>query len=175
MIKAAKNYEDVIRHKMRDTWFDLDYQFYYSDSYHSDIRFDDETAFEFVSINAKNNEVIGFVSFRINRDINGVRQFGAISFDRGNLIFTMDLMQIIDDIFFKYNFNRLEWCCVDGNPALESYKRLCESHGGEIVAHEHDCVRTIDGQLRDCYTFEILKKNYVNPYKRTYKDGNKNG
>ena len=50
---------------------------------------------------------------------------------------------------------------MDGNPVLRSYKKFCEKHGGTVVAHEHECVKTIDGILRDTYGFEILARNYI--------------
>ena len=160
MLKNAKNYEQELQKKLRDTWYDLDYQFYHSGSYHGDIDLSNDDLYAFVSVNDK-DEIIGFFSYRINRAVNCARQFGALSFDIGNLIFARDLSQAIDDIFNKYHFNRMEWCCIDGNPVLDTYKSFCERHGGEVVAHEHECVRTIDGQLRDSWTFEILARNYI--------------
>ena len=161
MLKNARNYEQELQKKLRDTWYDLNYQFYHSSSYHSDLKLEDECRYDFVSVNSK-DEIVGFFSYRIDREVNSVRHFGAISFDQNSVLFARDMAQAIDDIFNKYNFNRMEWYCVDGNPILDSYKRFCEKHGGIIMAHEHECVRTLDGQLRDSWGFEILKKNYIN-------------
>ena len=159
MLKPAKLYEEELMMKMRETWYNPVYQFYYSSSYFSDLKLDDDSMWNFVSVD-KNDEVIGLFSYHLNREINCVRNFGAISFDIGNVVFARDIRKGIDDIFRKYRFNRMEWCCIDGNPALRSYKKFCENHGGTIVAHEHECVKTLDGALRDTYTFEILARNY---------------
>ena len=161
MLKNARNYEEELQKKMRDTWYNLDYQYYHSSCYHEDIKLQDESRYDFVSVNDK-DEVIGFFSYRINRDVNDVRQFGAVNFDlhTNSLTFARDMDQAVDDIFNKYHFNRMEWYCVDGNPVLESYKNFCDKHGGTIVAHEHECVRTLDGELRDSWGFEILARNY---------------
>lgn len=159
MLKNAKNYEEELQKKLRDTWYDVEYQFYHSDSYFSDINLNDECRYSFVSVDSS-DVVIGFFSYRVDRDTNSVRNFGAISFDMGNLVFARDMNQAVEDIFLKYHFNRMEWCCIDGNPVLESYKKFCLSHGGEIVAHEHECIRTLDGVCRDSWTFEILARNF---------------
>lgn len=161
MLKPAKNYESELRQKLRDTWYDEDYKFYHSDSYRGDFNLDDDSRWFFVSVDSDNN-VIGYISFVVDRDVNQVRNCGAISFDIGNTIFAKDLISLLDDIFMKYHFNRLEWCCVEGNPVMPSYIRWCSKHGGQQVAREHECVRTIDDVLRGSFTFEILSKNYIN-------------
>lgn len=160
MLQPAKNYEEALKQKLRDTWYDPDYIFYYSDSFRYDINLDDDNIWSFVSIDRDDN-LVGFVSFRIDRDANQARSFGAISFDIGNTTFSRDVIQLVDDIFMKYKFNRLDWFCIEGAPALSSYLRYCIRHGGELVGREHDCVKTIDGELRGSFTFEILANKYV--------------
>lgn len=159
MLKNAKNYEEDIKKALRETWYDLEYQYYHSDSYHSDIDLSDDRLYAFVS--CVHDKIIGFISYRIDRSVNGVRQFGAISFDKGNPVFARDTAQAIDDIFTKYHFNRLEWYCISGNPVEEYYLKFITEHGGTVMAQEHECVRTLDGQLRDSTGFEILAKNYI--------------
>jgi len=160
MLKPARNYRVELEHNLRDTWYDERYKFYHSDSYRGDFNLEDDNRWFFVSVDERDN-VIGYISFVVDRDANQVRSVGAISFQLGNLIFAKDLIYLVDDIFTKYHFNRLEWCCVSGNPVLPTYIRWCTKHGGQQVAHEHECVRTIDGVVRDSFTFEILAKNYV--------------
>ena len=159
MLKPAKNYEDILKKKIRDTWYDERYQWYHSDSYRGDQRFDDDNRWYFASID-ENDNVIGYISFWVSRDVNQVCSWGAISFDIGNLTFTKDLIQLVDDLFTKYRFNRIEWCCVSGNPILPSYARFAARHGGRQVGVSRETVRTIDGELRNCHTFEILAKDY---------------
>ena len=166
MLKNAKNYEEEIKRALRETWYDTEYQYYHSDSYHSDIDLSDDSLYAFASV--VNDRVIGFISYRINRDVNGVRQFGAISFCKGNAAFARDIAQSIDDIFMKYHFNRLEWYCISGNPVEEYYLKFITEHGGTVMAQEHECVRTLDGELRDSIGFEILARNYV-PVNINYK------
>ena len=160
MLKPAKNYSFELEYKLRDTWYDPQYTYYHSDTYRGDVSIDDDSRWYFVSVNAEDH-VIGFISCFVDRDVNQVRNVGAISFELGNTTFAKDLIYLVDDIFNKYHFNRLEWCCISGNPVLPTYIRWCVKHGGEQVAHEHECVRTIDGVVRDSFTFEILAKNYV--------------
>ncbi len=160
MLKPAMMYEEVVKQKLRDTWYDETYMYYHSDNYRGDFDLKDDSRWYFVSVDTS-NEVLGFISFQIDRDVNQARNWGAISFDIGNVTFIRDLFNLIDDIFNKYHFNRLEWCCVGGNPILPTYIRYCIKHGGEQVAHEHECARTLDGTIRDVFTFEILANKYV--------------
>ena len=159
MLKNAKNYEEEIKRALRETWYDPEYQYYHSDSYHTDVDLSDDSLYAFASV--VNDRVIGFISYRINRDVNGVRQFGAISFDKGNPVFARDIAESIDDIFLKYHFNRMEWYCIVGNPVGDYYLKFIKEHGGTVMAQEHECVRTLDGELRDSIGFEILARNYV--------------
>lgn len=159
MLKNAKNYEEEIKKALRETWYDPEYQYYHSDSYHSDIDLSDDRLYAFAS--CIHDKIIGFISYRIDRGVNGVRQFGAISFDKGNPVFARDTAQAIDDIFIKYHFNRLEWYCIDGNPIGDYYLKFIKEHGGTVMAVEHECVRTLDGDIRGSIGFEILAKNYI--------------
>lgn len=165
MLKNAVSYADELQDRMRETWYDLKYQYYHAGGLPRDLEFDQDYRWTFVSVD-EYDYVVGMISFQIATDTNCVRNFGVISFNDGlNPEFASDIAQIVDDIFNKYHFNRMEWYCVDGNPALKSYKKFCEKHGGTIVAHEHECVKTLDGKIRDAYAFEILSRNYI-PIKR---------
>lgn len=170
MLKNAKNHEDEIKRKLRETWYDPEYQYYHSDSYHRDVDLSDDSLYAFASV--VNDRVIGFISYRINRDVNGVRQFGAVSFDKGNPVFVKDIAEAIDDIFLKYHFNRMEWYCIVGNPVGDYYLKFIKEHGGIVMAQEHECVRTLDGEIRDSIGFEILARNYV-PMSINYKHSEK--
>ena len=158
MLKNAKNYEEEVKRKLRDTWYDPEYQYYHSGSYFSDLEMNDDSHYYFVS--CVGDRIIGFLSYRINRAVNSVSQFGAISFEKGSATFARDVAQAIDDIFNKYHYNRLEWYCIDGNPVADYYLKFCKDHGGTVMAVEHECVRTLDGSIRDSIGFEILAKNY---------------
>ena len=167
MLKNAKNYEEEVKKKLRDTWYDPTYQYYHSRSYFSDLEMNDDSHYYFVS--CVNDKVVGFLSYRINRAVNSVSQFGAISFEIGNPVFARDIVQAIDDIFHKYHFNRLEWYCIDGNPVADYYLKFAKEHGGTVMAVEHECVRTLDGDIRGSIGFEILAKNYTKSIKSTEK------
>ena len=163
MLKNAKNYEMELQMKLRETWYDPTYQYYHSGSYFSDLDMTNDNHYYFVS--CVDSKLIGFISYRINRAVNSVSQFGAISFEIGNPVFTRDIAQAIDDIFNKYHFNRLEWYCIDGNPVADHYLKFCKEHGGTVMAVEHECVRTLDGDIRGSIGFEILAKNYTKSIK----------
>lgn len=162
MLKNVKLYETELNEKVIETWYDLKYQFYYAGNsyYFSGVKLDDNN-WGFVSVD-KDDEILGMITFQVSPDTCAVRNFGMMSFtDRLNMEFVRDIITVVNDIFCKYHFNRMVWYCVDGNQAIKSYRRLCERHGGTVVAHEHECVRTLDGKLRDAYAFEILARNFI--------------
>jgi RimJ/RimL family protein N-acetyltransferase len=87
-----------------------------------------------------------------------------ISFDKGNLEFVRDLHKVVTDLFFKENFNRVEWWCFADNPAVRGYKNFIKQFGGALVGELHSSAVFSDGTVHDTYIFEILRENVHNLY-----------
>ena len=77
-----------------------------------------------------------------------------------NLIFAKDLKQFLTNIFEKFQFRKLSYCCFVGNPVEESYDKMTLRHGGKIVGIEKEHFKLMDGNYYDCKLYEILKKDY---------------
>ena len=70
-------------------------------------------------------------------------------------------MQVIKDIFEKFNFNKMNFGVVIGNPVEKSYDRLVERYGGRIVGIKERETKLFDNQYYDVKEYEILKENYL--------------
>ena len=86
--------------------------------------------------------------------------FGAISFDKGNVEFAKDLYQAICNVFEKYHMNRLSWGCFVENPAIRGYRNFIKKHGGRECAYYRQIAKLQDGKLHDSVEFEILAEEF---------------
>lgn len=162
MLDIAKKYEKEFQDKYIQTWYDDKYQ-YYRDSSGDRIPQLADNCYDrrdFVSLN-KEGEVIGFISYFFNDVNESASQFGAISFDRSNPIFADDLRQVIADIFFKFNLNRIEFWCFADNPAIKGYRAFIKRYGGREVGHLRSSCKLVDGKFHDSVIFEIMKKDLI--------------
>ena len=113
----------------------------------------------FVSVD-KNDRVIGYITYFVNWNAMSADSFGAISYDKGNLIFVKDLYTAICDIFEKYNMNRLSWWCYSDNPAIRGYRSFIKKHGGRECGYLRQYSRLQDGKLHDSVLFEIMANEF---------------
>ena len=116
MLKPAILFEQALQQKNMENWHNQD-DIYYSD-YNYKIKISEDTweQHQFVSLDKK-SDIIGYITYKIDRVSMSINSFGIISYDKGNTQFIKDVIQVIDDIFYKYNFNRLEWFAYVNNPA----------------------------------------------------------
>lgn len=162
MLKAAQNYITQIQEKYAECMYDLNYQWYfgYRGTALPQIDSNNYNDHKFASVD-KDGNVIGYISYCTNDPANSCYNFGAISFNKGNIEFVRDIKQALDDIFYKYNFDRIEFCCFDGNPVLRNYRNFIKRHGGREIGIYKRCNRLMDGKLYDSVAFEILKEDYI--------------
>ena len=114
---------------------------------------------EFVSINSQ-NEIIGFLKCDINRAVHYAHNLRIINFEeKPNFLFSKDLKEfIIDILFLKFRFNKLQFTCVVGNPIEKTYDRLIAKYGGRIVGIYEKDVRLIDNKIYDLKLYEITRE-----------------
>lgn len=114
----------------------------------------------FVSVNSK-GEVIGYITYCVNRKTQSAYDFGAMNFSNDKITFGKDLYQVIDDVFCKFNFQRMEFNVVCGNPIERSYDRMVKRLGGRIVGIRKRVSSILDNQLCDDKIYEILREDYL--------------
>jgi hypothetical protein len=115
---------------------------------------------EFVSVD-KDDKVIGYLKAGIDRSSYTVSSLAIINFYDINMTFSRDLHQFLVDIFMKYNFTKIEFSVVVGNPAEMMYDKYIAKYGGRIVGTFHKSVSLQDGKLYDVKYYEIFRDDYV--------------
>lgn len=84
-----------------------------------------------------------------------------MNFIDDKMTFGMDLGQVLQDIFEKYNFRKLDFCVVVGNPIEKSYDKMVKKYNGRIVGTFKDDVKLIDNKYYDIKYYEVTKENYM--------------
>ena len=160
MLKPAIQYAEVLPKLYQSIWFNEKYKYYnYSPTWHT-FQIDDKTNdwHEFVSVD-KEGKVIGYIHYYVNRTTQNCCRFGAINFT-DDPIFGKDILQVIRDIFERFNFRKLDFSVVIGNPAEKSYDRLCQKYGGRILCIEKDETILDDNKYYDVKRYCITRDEY---------------
>lgn len=81
--------------------------------------------------------------------------------DRPNREFGLDVLRVLDDIFYKFSLNRIEFSAFSDNPAIKSYRTFIKKYGGREVCTLRETNRLMDGKMHDSVIFEILYQDLV--------------
>lgn len=104
----------------------------------------------------KDNKVLGFIEFHVRYSTKSAYGFSLINFGEPNVTFGRDVLSCVDMCFNKFGLNRIDFRCIDGNKALNMYRKFAKKY--RSYEHRlHECAQTWDGEIRDCYIFEIFK------------------
>lgn len=162
MLKPAIRYENWLTSKLRETWFDERYKYYYCSPYYTDEVMDNSTQVQhrFVSV-GKLEELQGYISYNIDRETDTVISLGIVSFNVNSFCFAADVHRAIKDIFDRFNFRKLIFSVVVGNPTEKQYDRLIQKYGGRIVGVHKAEVKLIDGHYYDLKVYEVLQQDYI--------------
>ena len=162
MIDLAINHEDELRKKFRSTWFSEKYKFWTCTNYHEDFKLAESTwvDHQFVSLDSS-GKVIGYISYSIDRADDLVYGLSIINFTDNKVTFGIDVGNVIQDIFEKFHFRKLNFIVVVGNPIESTYDRMIEKYHGRIVGVQKKQVRLFDGRFYDKKLYEILLEDYL--------------
>lgn len=162
LLDNARKYAEELKSKFIDIWYDEKYKYYHMGGWHREYTpsTDDWEDMSFVSLDKENN-ILGHISYRLDRNISSAYDFGAINFSDDKLTFGIDLCQVIDDIFCKFNMQRMEFNVVCGNPIEKSYDRMVTKFGGRIVGTRKRAAKLLDNQIYDDKIYEILREDYL--------------
>jgi RimJ/RimL family protein N-acetyltransferase len=161
MLDIALKYKEELQKLHINTWYDDKYKYYNYRSFWELPKFEESTwdGHDFVSLNKK-GEIIGAIEYSINRPVESACGLGIISFT-DDPTFGKDVLQAIKDIFEKFNFRKLSFCVVIGNPIEKTYDKLVVRYGGRIVGIEKDETKLADNKYYDVKKYEILRDDYM--------------
>lgn len=105
------------------------------------------------------DKLIGYFSYQIIPGTDTVHNFGLYSFDKGNMLLARDVFNKMEEL--ANDHLRVEWRCVEGNPACSGYLKFClrmRNKGYWVFDSNmlHMCTRDNRGKYHDEYTFEII-------------------
>lgn len=162
MLDIAIKHSDELKEKLCGIWFENKYKYYNYNIDYEVFEPDKETwnNHQFVSLDNEGN-VIGYISYSINRRTYNACGFGAINFSDNKITFGMDLGQVLKDIFEKFKFNKLSFCVVINNPIEKSYDKMIKKYNGRIVGIEYKETKLMDGEYYDVKKYEILRDDYM--------------
>lgn len=156
-IVPALLYAEEITRKSIELFYTDDYLFYSGYFNNEPIKVSEDdaggTLNQFAIV--YDNNLIGYISYRIDYYGSNAYNFGLISFDKGNINIGKALQIIIDQIKNKYNIHRMEFRCISGNPAKRSYDYFCKKYNGRILELK-DCFKDRTGKYRNEFIYEII-------------------
>lgn len=159
MIKPAILYEQEIIESFKNIFFDDKYKYFYYSGYGiPEIENHTFNHHQFASVDNE-NKLIGFIYYELDRECNAARTLCIINFTDDYITFGMDLIQVIKDVFEKFNFHKLTFNAVDGNPAKDKYTKIIERFGGRIIGIKKEDI-LLRGKYHDKILYEILKSDY---------------
>ena len=124
------------------------------------IKDDDWDYLQMVSL--FDNKVSGFISASLDRGKLLVDQLTAISFTNDKILFTMDLLKFVENLFMlpEYNWIRkIECTCIVDTPEDKMWTKYILKLGGRVVGIKEQRY-LIKGKIYDQKIFEILKSNF---------------
>lgn len=168
MIKPAQSYQQELNKLYYETFYDSKYMYYRGCWGTGELIVPNNTydSHHFAILN-NNQEIIGYVSYAINFASKVANNFGIISF-KPSICFGRDLIKIIDNIFIKYNMNKIEFRAFADNPVIKHYYNFIDKYGGRVVGTLIDSVMLEDSKLHDDVMFELFKEDFM---ERRYQNG----
>ncbi len=161
MLVLARDYEEELVKRERETWENKKYWYYNASSYMSPIEVDENTwdRMQYVSLNSF-GEVIGYLGYGVERQARYVSNLWIVNF-ADDKSFGIDILRMVKDIFEKYRYRKIVFSVIIGNPVERSYDRLIERYGGRIVGIHKEHVMLPDGKLYDEKFYEIFRTDYL--------------
>lgn len=168
MLKLAYTYQDKLNQAYNSIIFQNKYKYYNCDNfwyYTKEASKDSWNNIEFVSVD-KNDNVIGYLGAGILRSADKVSNLAIMNFYDINATFSRDLYQFLNDLFTKFNFRKIEFFVVIGNPAEKMYDKYIKKYGGRITGIKRESTKLQDNKYYDIKEYEIFREDYLNYHQK---------
>ena len=154
MLKPAILYKDRLEKKFAEFLYTDDYFWYTGYGGCNELPKIDSRDEDYKWVIVDNNDnLIGYLAYRIEFSTDTVLNFGLYSFDRGNPLVGKDLLSKMEELVSEHR--RIEWRMISGNSVQKHYDKFCKKHNGNRVCL-HQVTKDIHGQYHDEYIYEIL-------------------
>ena len=177
MIEPACLYETGLKLKYQQKVILNDtFKYWVGGPYVGDLSVKSETWDKFDLVSTHDDEILGYISFDIDRTSDIVSGVSIINFHteekniRKNIIFGKDVLFAVDQMFTKFNFRKMSFFVIVGNPIEKTYDKFISRYGGSIIGVRKQHTKLTDGKYYDEKMYEIFRDDYI-----TNKNKNKLG
>lgn len=173
MLKPAIRYKDELTKLFSERIYDPEW-FYYTGwfgDYELPNYFEPMNNKQSFACVDKDDNVIGYLSYRIQVETSCVYQFGLYSFKPNNITLIKDTFNTLESLVNK--FHRVEWCVVEGNHAKRGYDKFCLKHDG-MISKDYDVCVGPDLKTHSSYKYQIINEQIPLPYPKYIESVNKN-
>ena len=171
MLKLAYNYSSELREAYQQIIFNDKYKYYNNGiywEYDFSVAASSWNGLDFVSVD-KDNKILGYLGAGIDRHSEKIDCLKIMNFaQKGNVTFSKDLFQFMLDLFLKFNYRKVDFSVVVGNPIEKMYDKYCLKYGGKIVGVKKENSRLQDGKYYDLKLYEIFRKDFIEKYENKY-------
>lgn len=164
MLDFAINHQESLNRLFRQSYLDSKYHYANCSSFADlDFSFDKTTWTNIQCASLLDNQVIGYLSAKINRETYSVDSLYIASYDDHAVSeFGKDLRKFLKDLFVVYKFNKIGWSVVIGNNVEINYDRMIQRLNGRIVGILKNDVKLINGTICDRKLYEVTLDEYTN-------------
>lgn len=125
------------------------------DSYLLTVNDNGEDGMYQYAVVGKENNLVGFISYHLDRYSSCAYNFGAFSFDKGNPLMGKELYGLFEKLIST--LHRVEFRAVSGNPAVKGYDKFLGKHSD--IGKKHvlkDVFKDTNGKYHDDYIYEFV-------------------
>lgn len=149
-------YKDKIENYIRSIYYSDDSYLMsgFNHSFNEVIEDDkDGTLFQW-AILSNSNQLMGFVSYKINWYDAILKKLKLLSFVEGNVCIKFAMQAIVDKIN-SYNLHKMTFWCIDEDPMLQKYINFTKNNNGQVIILQ-DEFRDHYGKYHNLYRFDIM-------------------
>lgn len=157
MLKPAILYERQIEMKLQKIFYTNKTMFLTGslDSFTTEIARSPERGIYQYAVVDENDNLTGYLSYRIDFYDSCAYGFCIISFIENNLVLARDLYNELEKLIHEFNLHRIEWRMVGGNPVERNYDNFCNKYHGRKIELK-DTFKDSTGKYHNSYIYEII-------------------
>lgn len=167
MLAPANLYDTELAYAFKKTWYKNQYMFYNDGCYYEEYEVFTNTCDNHQFASVSYGEVIGYIGYSVDRAANVAFDFNIINFTDDSVVFGADLLQAVDDVFNKFNIDKIEFSVFVGNPAEDMYDEFIRMFGGRVVGTYKKHIKLVDGRVYDMKMYELFKRDYNKRRRKT--------
>ena len=163
MLKLAQQYKESLPHLNQEAYLKKENRFFYGGYWDDfEIKNDNWTCYQFVSVDNTTSEVLGYIKADVDRQIGCVYKLGAICFSPNKKnIFAIDFARFIEKMFIEYKHSSINYSIAIGSPHEKMYDKFTKKLNGTTIGVFHKYFMA-GGDVHDMKFYEIMREDFLN-------------